>query len=81
MYTKFSGKGDMKATGPALRRFGQSTDPSAPLRLRVYCPFSTEPLKFVEVIVKRSIIEDGIKVETVVADTLGYTLYRYRDCA
>lgn len=79
VYTKFSGKGDMKATGPVLRRFGQSTDSSAPLRLRVYCPFSTERLKFVEVIVKRSIIEDGIKVETVVADTLGYILYRYRE--
>ncbi|KAJ6263238.1 hypothetical protein Dda_1799 [Drechslerella dactyloides] len=79
VYTQFSGKGDMKATGPVLRRFGQSTDTSAPLRLRVYCPFSTEPLKYLEVIVKRSIIADGIKQETVVADTLGYILYRYRE--
>ncbi|KAK6341247.1 hypothetical protein TWF696_008333 [Orbilia brochopaga] len=79
VYTQFSGKGDMKAAGPVLRRFGQSTDTSAPLRLRVYCPFSTEPLKYLEVIVKRSIIADGIKQETVVADTLGYILYRYRE--
>ncbi|EWC47024.1 hypothetical protein DRE_03786 [Drechslerella stenobrocha 248] len=79
VYTKFSGKGDMKATGPVLRRFGQSTDTSAPLRLRVYCPFCTERLKYIEVIVKRSIISDGIKQETIVSDTLGYILYRYRE--
>ncbi|KAK6501630.1 hypothetical protein TWF481_009465 [Arthrobotrys musiformis] len=79
MYTKFSGKGDMKAAGPVLRRFGQSNDSNAPLRLRIYCPFSTERLKFVEVIVKRSIVEEGMKVETVVADAVGYILYRYRE--
>ncbi|KAF3915281.1 hypothetical protein AA313_de0201204 [Arthrobotrys entomopaga] len=79
IYTQFSGKGDVKAVGPVLRRFGQSNDLNAPLRLRVYCPFSMERLKFIEVIVKRSVIRDGIKHETVVADTLGYILYRYRE--
>ncbi|KAK6543848.1 hypothetical protein TWF694_000575 [Orbilia ellipsospora] len=79
VYTQFSGKGDVKAVGPVLRRFGQSNDMNAPLRLRVYCPFSKERLKFIEVIVKRSVIRDGIKHETVVADTLGYILYRYRE--
>ncbi|EPS38188.1 hypothetical protein H072_7958 [Dactylellina haptotyla CBS 200.50] len=79
VYTKFSGKGDIKAVGPVLRRFGQSSDPNAPLRLRVYCPFSTERLKYIEVIVKRSVVIDGIKHETIVSDTLGYILYRYRE--
>ncbi|KAF3938209.1 hypothetical protein ABW19_dt0203600 [Dactylella cylindrospora] len=78
-YTRFSGKGDMKAVGPTLRRFGQSNDPSGPLRLQVYCPFSDEPLKFVEVIVKKFVISDGVKQETLVPDTIGYILYRYRE--